>query len=277
MTFEQRAAFGEHLRQLRLGAGFQAKSLAEHLGWNAPKVSKLENGRQVATDDDLTEWLAATGADTDTAEELRAELDAVRDERVAWREQVRAGHRARQEAALDLEAHAKSIRAVELAVVPGLLQTADYARHVLLASASLHGGKQDIAEAVRARMRRQQVLYEPDKSIEFVVAEAALSHPVAPPEVMAGQIHRLIATIGTPNLRFGMLPAHAQLPFPLVNGYWIVDRVVMVETLTFERRITDPDEVKTYNDYTDRLWKIAVEGDDARAVLARLADLLPRP
>ncbi|WP_034268556.1 helix-turn-helix domain-containing protein [Haloechinothrix halophila] len=271
MTFEQRAEFGEHLRNLRLQAGFhEAKVFAEHLGWNPPKVSKIENGRQVASDTDLDEWLAATDVDEETAEQLRAELSAVRDERIAWKQQVRAGHRARQDEALDLESAAKSIRAVELAVVPGLLQTADYARHVLLASASLHGGNQDIADAVRARMRRQQVLYEPGKSLEFIIAEAALTHPIAPPEVMTGQIHRLIATIGAPNLRLGVLPVGTQLPFPLVNGYWIVDRLVMVETLTFERRITDPDEVQTYIDYTDRLWKVAAEGDDARTILTRL-------
>lgn len=271
MTFEQRSAFGEHLRQLRLQAGFhEAKVFAERLGWNAPKVSKLENGRQVAGDTDLEEWLEAAGADDEHAANLRAELDAVRDERVAWKHQVRAGHKARQEEALALEAAAKTIRAVELAVVPGLLQTADYARHVLLASASLHGGKHDIADAVRARMRRQQVLYEPGKSLEFIIAEAALTYPIAPPEVMIGQIHRLIATIGTPNLRLGIIPEGRQLPFPLVNGFWIIDRMVMVETLTFERRITDPDEVRTYADYTDRLWEVAAEGDGARTILTRL-------
>lgn len=271
MTFEQRAAFGEHLRALRLQAGFrEAKVLAERLGWNAPKVSKIENGRQVASDSDLDEWLSATGATDDQAEHLRAELEAVRDERLAWKHQVRAGHAARQHEAFELESAATSIRAVELAVVPGLLQTADYARHVLLASAALHGGKNDLADAVRERMRRQQVLYEAGKSLEFLIAEAALIHPIAPPKVMAGQIHRLMATIGTPNLRLGILPAGTQLPFPLLNGYWIIDRLVMIETLTFERRITDPDDVQTYASYTDRLWKVAAEGEAARAILTRL-------
>lgn len=271
MTFEQRAAFGERLRELRIGAGFrEAKVFAEQLDWPAPKISKLENGRQVASDEDLDLWIRATGVDREAADALRAELDAVRDERMAWKLQVRAGHMARQEQALEIESRAKVIRAVELAVVPGLLQTADYARHMLLASASLHGGKNDIGEAVRARMRRQQVLYEPDKSLEFLIAEAALSHPIAPPDVMAGQIHRLLATIGTPNIRFGVLPFGVRLPFPLVNGFWIIDRVVMVETLTFERRITDPDEVRTYSDYADRLWKVAAEGDQARALLSTL-------
>ncbi|MGH3519818.1 MAG: helix-turn-helix domain-containing protein [Haloechinothrix sp.] len=271
MTFEQRAAFGEHLRQLREQAGYrEAKVFADRLGWNAPKVSKIENGKQIASDSDLTDWIDAIGAPDELAEHLHAELAAVRDERIAWKQQVRTGHKARQEEAFDLEAAAKVIRAVEFAVVPGLLQTPDYARHVLLASASLHGGGHDIADAVRARMRRQQVLYEPGKTLEFLIAEAALTHPLAPPEVMAGQIHRLIATIGTPNLRLGILPTGAQLPLPVLNGFWIIDRMVMVETITFERRITDAAEVQTYSECTDRLWKAAVEGDAARAILARL-------
>lgn len=276
-TFEERnTAFGEHLRQLRESAGIPAKVLAGRLGWNAPKLSKIENGRQVASDNDLDAWLTGMGISGEQAERLRDELQAVREERVTWKQLVRAGYRARQEQAVDLEARAKVIRAVEFGVVPGLLQTADYARHVLLIARGLFGGDDDIAEAVRTRMRRQQILYEPGRTLEFLLAETALVHPVAPPDVMAGQIHRLIATIGTPNIRFGILPARTRLPVIPLHGYWIVDHVVWLETLTGERRVTDPDEVGTYNTITDRLWKVAVEGDEARALLAgHAADLHP--
>lgn len=277
-TFDERnKAFGEHLRQLRENAGVPAKVLAARIGWNAPKLSKLENGKQVATDDDLKDWAAGLEITGAQLLGLQAELDAVREERVAWKQMVRAGYRGRQEEAVQLEAKAKVIRAVEFGVVPGLLQTADYARHVLLLARSYLGGQDDIADAVRTRMRRQQILFEPGQTLEFLIAEAALRHPIAPPDVMAGQVHRLIATIGTPNLRLGVLPLGVRLPaFPL-HGYWIVDNIVVFETLVGEQRLGDPDEVAVYAKATDRLWSAAVEGDQARTLLSRIAAELVSP
>lgn len=270
-SFEQRrGAFGERLRHLREQAGLNAKQLAQRVGWNAPKLSKLETGKQTASPEDLESWLAVVRVPGTLADELRSELATVREEYVTWKQQVRAGHRARQELAIELDAKAEVIRAVDVGVVPGLLQTPEYARYALLAHAGVHGGDHDIADAVRARMRRQQVLYEPGRTIEILVTESALLHPVAPPDVMAGQIHRLVAAIGTPNVRFGILPARVRLPYMLMHGYWIIDRLVMVETVTAELRITDPDEVATYGEVTDLLWSAAVEGDEARALLLRL-------
>jgi hypothetical protein len=123
---------------------------------------------------------------------------------------------------------------------------------------------------VRARMRRQQVLYESGKTIELLVTESALLHPVAPDDVMVGQLHRLVAAIGT--VRFGILPAGVRLPYMLMHGYWIVDDLVTVETVTAELVVTDPDEVVTYNRVTDLLWNAAAEGDVARALLLRVLD-----
>jgi transcriptional regulator with XRE-family HTH domain len=274
-SFEKRRAeFGDRLRQLRDDAGLNGKELAQRLGWNAPKVSKIATGAQTASADDLDAWLAALDVPTGIAVELRTELAAINDEYATWKETVKAGHRARQVEYLDREAQAKRIRAVDVGIVPGLLQTADYARHALLAHASLHGGGNDIADAVRARMRRQQVLYESGKAIELLVTESALMHPVAPDDVMIGQLHRLIAAIGT--VRFGILPAGIRLPYMLMHGYWIVDAVVMVETVTAELTITDPDEVDTYNRVTDLLWNAAVEGDAARDLLLRTLEPLAR-
>jgi hypothetical protein len=118
-------------------------------------------------------------------------------------------------------------------------------------------------------MRRQQILYEPGRTIEILVTEAALLHPVAPPDVMTGQIHRMVATIGTPNVRFGILPAGVHLPYMLMHGYWIVDHMVMIETVTGELTVSDPDEVATYNKVTDMLWSAAVERDEVRSLLVR--------
>ncbi|MQA07247.1 MAG: helix-turn-helix domain-containing protein [Pseudonocardiaceae bacterium] len=274
-SFERRRAdFADRLRQLREAAGLNGKELAQLVGWNAPKVSKVEKGRQTASNEDLEDWIRALKLPAATADELRAELASLHDQYVTWKQAVRAGHRARQEESVERESKASLIRAVDVGIVPGLLQTADYAEHVLHAHAALQGGGHDITDAVRARMRRQQVLYEAGKTIEILMTESALLHPVAPPDVMTGQIHRLIATIGVPNVRFGILPLRVQLPYMLMHGYWIVDDLAMIETVTGELTLPDPDEVATLGELTDMLWSAAAEGDHARTILHRAADEL---
>lgn len=268
-SFEQRkTGFGERLRELR--GELNAKALAVQVGWIAPKLSKIENGKQLPSEAELELLLQVLDVHGETAEELRTERHDLQEQRVVWRQKVRAGYKARQEESVDLEAEATLIRGIDFGVVPGLLQTPDYARHVLMASRALHGGNDDITEAVRTRMRRQNVLYEPDKTLELLMAESTLWHPIAPPEVMAAQIHRLMATIGTPNVRFGILPVRTRLPVLPLHGFWILDHVVLVEDLSGERLITDPVEVETYSTAADRLWKAAAEGDNARMILHQL-------
>lgn len=277
-SFEKRRTeFGEQLRQLRAAAGYETgKDFAQAIGWNAPKVSKIENGRQTASDDDLDAWLAAVDAPDDVAATLRAMLESIRNAYVTWKEAVRAGHRARQEQSIGREAKAKRIRAYDANMVSGLVQIPEYARHALTKHAAIHGGAQDITEAVQTRMRRQQILYEPGRTIELLTTEAALRHPGAPRDVMVAQLHRLLATVGMPGVRLGIIPMNVELPYPLTTDFWIVDDVVMIETPTAELTIDDPDEVATFDKIADLMWTVAEEGDAARATLLRvLGDLAP--
>lgn len=119
-------------------------------------------------------------------------------------------------------------------------------------------------------MQRQAVLYDPGKRIELLVTEAALRSPVAPPEVMAAQYDRLLGLIGARAVRFGIIPLGARLPFPPMAGWTILDDEVTVETVHTEIVTRDPDDLAMYTDAIDALWKVAAEGDAARAILARL-------
>jgi hypothetical protein len=157
---------------------------------------------------------------------------------------------------------------VDTAAVPGLLQTPDYARHVFESQAALLGtSTDDIADAVRTRMQRQNLLYASGKTIQILMAETALANPVCPSEVMAGQLDRLVMAVGLPDIEFRILSLDRPVPHVSWHGYWIVDDVVFVETVSSELRVHDPDQVAIYNTLTDRLWKRAVDGDDARALL----------
>ncbi|MFR9729106.1 helix-turn-helix domain-containing protein [Saccharopolyspora sp. MS10] len=253
-SFEQRRQdFGEKLRRFRDEAGLTGRDLASALGWPHSKISKLENGKQTAEDQDVIDWMDALGASESSARQLLDELAELRVSKAAWRAQLRAGHKARQLQSFDSEHAATRIRNVEFGVVPGLLQTADYARAVFRTQAELLQVPDDDAEAsIRVRMQRQQVLYQ-GKQIEVIVSEHALRHPVAPTDAMLGQLDRLISAIDIPGLRFGVLPEFRRLPNITMNGFIILDDLVQVEHVSAELTIEDPDQISIYHRLMDRL------------------------
>ncbi|PRW61870.1 XRE family transcriptional regulator [Actinopolyspora mortivallis] len=242
-------------------------------GWTQSKVSKLETGRQTATDSDVVDWLHACGASEPVVQRVLDELRELRVEEVTWRRQLRGGHQGRQSQIARLEQHATRIRGLSTALVPGLVQTANYARAVFTTQSDLHGTERDPDEAVRERLRRQEVLYEPDKRIDILITESALLHSVVPPADMIAQLDRLNTILALPNLRMGILPAGRTLPHTPIHGFWILDDHVLVENITAELRITDPDQIGVYETLADQLWSAADVGNDASAILQRLTEL----
>ncbi|HMC04899.1 MAG TPA: Scr1 family TA system antitoxin-like transcriptional regulator, partial [Actinomycetota bacterium] len=161
---EGRRALGLRLRELRRQAGLTGSRLAASLSWPASKVSKLENGRQTPTDGDILAWTTATGAPGE-AEGLLASLHTLETQYAEWRRVLRAGLSAVQRELAEFEEKTKLFRVVEVTAVPGLLQTAEYARACFVESVQVHGLPDDVDEAVRARLRRQELLYRPDKHL----------------------------------------------------------------------------------------------------------------
>ncbi|SFS40491.1 DUF5753 domain-containing protein [Saccharopolyspora flava] len=188
-----------------------------------------------------------------------------------WKRQLRSGHAPRQEQSRQAERDASVIRVFELVVVPGIVQTAEYARYVFTASSELHRSPRDTSAAVQARMQRQEVLYDEGKTIELLIAESALRYPVCPAPVMAAQVDRIMALAGLPSLRLGIVPLGAVLPAIPMHGFWLVDDQVRVETVDSEMHSRDPDKHALYTRLLDALWDSAVEGEAARAVLAEVA------
>jgi transcriptional regulator with XRE-family HTH domain len=268
----RRLAFGDQLRLLRESAHLSGKGLAERLNWAASKVSKIETGRQPATDSDVVAICRSLElTDTATEQQLRDELRAIRVEEARWNRRLRVGHRAIQETVGEAELAATRIASVSLTLVPGLLQTAEYARHVFTALASLADSPPDTDAAVHVRMERQRVLYDSSKRVELLVSEAALRHPVGPPSVMLAQFDRLIAVQQLPSLRFGIIPMATILPTVVMHDFVIKDDAVTIELSHTEMATGEAEDLALYERLLDLLWSVAVEGEQARALLARIA------
>lgn len=264
-----RVALGTRLRELRTEAGLNGKQLALLLAWQPSKVSRLENGKQTATAADLNAWAVAVGAGDATAD-LVARLRNLEIQHQSWRRQLSAGHRGVQERIEAEQRTTTTWRGYETGVIPGLFQTPDYARHVFLHGSNVHRSPQDTEDAVRARMKRQDVLYEPGKTIRVLLWEAALHVLLCPTEAMAGQLDRLGGLIGRDNIELGIIPLGAPIASTTKHGFWIYDEQrVTVETISVELRLDSAGDVELYGRVWDRLNESAVYGAPAHRLIAR--------
>ena len=200
----QPGGLAERLRRLRKAAGLTGDRLAEMPGWPRSKVPKLENGRQMPTEADIRAWAEACGQPEAIPEllDLLSEAQAVHRQ---WRHKLREGQAALQAEYDTLVRDAKRVRNFEIMLIPGLLQTPDYARYRALEAVRLHGRRADERGAtVAARMRAGEVLYDTGKTFEFIITEAALRYLLCPPRVMLGQLDRLFdAYRGSATSRWG--------------------------------------------------------------------------
>jgi hypothetical protein len=138
---------------------------------------------------------------------------------VEFRRMFRAGQRAMQEAISEIEGETAFLRNFESVFVPGLLQTPEYARSRLAEQLEEIGAADDVDEAVAARMQRQQMPYRTGRRFHFVLTEAVLRYRLCPPEVLAGQLDRLVSLSTLTTIRFGVIPFEAQLPVAPVHGF----------------------------------------------------------
>ena len=267
----EREALGQWLSQLRREAGLNGKQLAERLRWHASKVSRIELGKQTATKNDVAAWARAVGR-PEALNELAARVAALETHYVSHRRMLSQGHAATQRAWNSAESATASLRVFESALVPGLLQTADYARFVFSRMADLKQIPNDADNAVHARIERQRVLHDASKRFHFVLTAGALRARPCPLAVMRGQLDRLVVASTLDTVRLGIIPDHAQLPIPPMHGFWILDdNLVQVEVFAADLNLTEESEIKLHVEAFNRFASCAVYGSTARALLTRMA------
>jgi Domain of unknown function (DUF5753) len=163
----------------------------------------------------------------------------------------------------------------EIMLIPGLLQTPQYARYRALEAVRLHGTDESkVDEVVAARMRRHEVLYKPAKRFHFIICKAALDYLLCPPQVMRAQLEWLIIALGMSNPEFGIIRPSTVLPVAPMVGFLIADDVTVVETFTSADTLRREESAK-YAEFADGLMAQAVTGDDARDLVTAAARDLP--
>ncbi|WP_247693366.1 helix-turn-helix transcriptional regulator [Streptomyces sp. RM99] len=261
---ERMRVLGARLRALRADAGLTGAALAQRAGVGQPTVSKVENGRMVPSLDVLDRLSRALELDESAAGEVRELLAAVE-------AAVETGSELEEGASTSLAVDeavraARLVRSFQCVVLPPMLQSAEYARHVFLASPHLDA--EAVGRAVAARVERQSLLYEPGRESVFVLTEAVLWTWSGAPSLMLAQLDRLLAVESLDTVRLGVIPWRRPVPVLPRHGFTLCDRqAVVVETFPGERVSTESDGLARYEEMFSRFEGAAVFGD----ALPRLA------
>jgi transcriptional regulator with XRE-family HTH domain len=263
---------------MRARAGLSGKDFASTLGWDQSKVSRIETGKQKPAEADIEAWARACDADEDTVRELLNLLSDARVANVAFSKRMRRGQASVQKDYAELAARSHQIRHFETAYIPGPLQIPAYARRVITEMIGLHHLEiDDVDAAVEERMVRAQMLYDPTKQWEFLIAEPVLRWLLPEAPVMREQLDRLQTVIGLERVRFGIIPMGVQLattPQNTVEIYYTdMEIVAVTETYIGETWHRDEDAGK-YARAIDLQWEDAVEGNAARELIVRARDRL---
>lgn len=266
---EARQALGRRLRELRTSASLSGKQLAESLSWVGSKVSKIENGKQTPTDQDIRAWTSATNAE-DQAESLLTALHNLELQHAEWQRLLKAGMQSHQLTLSQQDEKTKLFRGFENTVVPGLVQTPEYARARFAQVVLVHKVPNDINEAVRQRMQRQEMLYRPDKRFHIIVTEAVLRYRLVSPDIMLGQLDRLMAISSMRNVKLGIVDFQTHYVTDPRHGFWLLDNeLVRVETYSAELNLRQPQEIELYSRIFEQHAAVASYGATARAIIGR--------
>ncbi|MFJ4643210.1 helix-turn-helix domain-containing protein [Streptomyces bobili] len=256
-------ALGARLRGLRAEAGLTGAVLAERAGVGQPTVSKVENGRMVPSADVLDRLSNALGLDESTAREVRDLLAAV----MAAPETAKTSGEVPAGTTLDDAVRsARLVRSFQCVVLPAMLQSAEYARHVF--DSAPYATPEAVGRAVAARVERQSLLYEPGRESVFVLTEGVLRTWPGSPALMLAQFDRLLAVESLSTVRLGVIPWRRPVPVMPRHGFTLCDsHAVVVETFRSERVVDDSAEVTAYEETFRRFEGAAIFGADVRELL----------
>jgi transcriptional regulator with XRE-family HTH domain len=270
-----RQQLATELRRLRDLAGVSGRDLAQRIGISQSKVSRIESGAVVPSLPEVTAWGKELGVSVETQERLTALTETAYDEVHPWQEALqRRGNL--QNKVQDLESTATRTYTFQPALVPGLLQTAEYARRVIAMFHRQYGGSDPAAE-VAGRLHRQLALYEEHRSFDFLITETALRWRPGPVALQLAQLDRIASVSTLENVSMGLVPLDVEATtltthnFVIYEGEDGADATVTVETIHADMAVDSTEHVDLYRSRWSLLRQSALFGDEAREFLRDVA------
>ena len=277
-----RRLLAAELRRLRERAEMTGDQVAKRLKWSASKLSRIENAHTAPRTVEIRKLLTLYHVEGSYADDLLALAKEAAGK--GWWETFSSTLPPEYAALIGMEAEAQSALSWEPLIVPGLLQTGDYAREVT----NGYLGQIDpvppseTQRRVEARLARQQVLTRDNPlMLSAVLDQSVLQRRFGNPDVMRSQIKRLLELSERANISLRILPldgrhpigtgAFALLQFGEVRDVTYQD-VVYIENLTGSRYVEEEDEVFRYRRAFDRLSDFALDEQKSREMLVAARD-----
>jgi len=261
------------LRRLRADSGLTREEVEEQTGVNPGTLYRLESARSRPQKRTLIALLNLYGvSETGRAELLDLSKNA---DSQGWLRPYQAELPEEYAAYINFENEARAVRNYESLYIPGLLQTADYAR------AASHGSAptattEEVENRVRARMERQERLAG-DSGLEFwaIADEAAIRRQVGGPKIMHGQLEHLLDAAKQPNITLQVIPydvgAHPGMPGSFIYLEFADPAdpdLVYVDTLAGDLFLESDDDLRLYSSMFDHLRAIALSPSKTKGLIA---------
>ncbi|ROO51804.1 helix-turn-helix protein [Micromonospora sp. Llam0] len=270
-----RRKLGIELKGLREAAGLNIDQAASAAGISDSHLSRIERGRVGVRPLTLKALLQSYGADAEVTERLaRTAADTTKRGDRGWWQPYAAAISEKYTSLIAFESEATSIKAFGSMVVPGLLQTEEYAR-ALLQRGPVRLKVDEIDTRVAVRTSRQAILDQSDPPSTWIILdEGVIRRMVGGAEVMRRQILHLVDIAARPNIDLQVIPysagAHAGTLGPLVIlGFPEGDDVVYCETYAGDLY---PEAVASYGDVFNRLAQDALSTDRSTELLRTAAE-----
>jgi transcriptional regulator with XRE-family HTH domain len=272
-----RMMLGAHLRQLREARGISREDAGWRIRSSESKISRMELGRVSFKERDIADLLTLYGVSAQDERDRMLAL-ARNANTPGWWHRYGDVLPSWFQSYLGLEAAATVIRTYEIQFVPGLLQTADYARAVIMLGHRTASAA-ELNRRVSLRMDRQRILTRRDPPHLWVVMdEAVLRRPVGGREVMRGQLAALIEASKLPNIRLQVIPFHIGGHAASGGAFSILrfrdqdlPDVVYIEQLTSAIYLDKRDDV---DHYVAAMETLAAEADPPHRTAAMLTAML---
>jgi transcriptional regulator with XRE-family HTH domain len=279
VSVRQRRVSAE-LRSWRIKRGLSCRDVANALGWSESKVSRMETGERGLYEDDVAAILGFLRVPAEIRQELMALVRSGNERN--WHEiggQLPISKLVRD--LIRFQNEATTIHSFEPLLIPGLVQTADYAR------ALMHAFPQQISEEViegmvAARMDRQRVLDRADPPhLHLIIEEMVLHRTMGDPVMMYGQLQHLLAATARRNVTIRILPFDAVGPVAAQGSIMIIDcsdqpALCYEESRSTSAFLEDEEYLVTARLNWKKLSAFAWSEDDSRQRIAELASKLRR-
>lgn len=278
-----RRQLGRHLRELRGKARLTVRAASTALEWSDQKIWRIETGQTSMRSLDVEAMCRVYGADAEMTQGLMglAKETKGRGWWHAYGDVIPEGF----DLFIGLEGAATSLHQYSMDLVPGLVQTEDYAR-ALIEKHNPDDAPDEIERRLHLLLSRGTLLTRvtAPPTLDLALGEAVLRHPVGGPDVMARQLHRLLQVMDLPNVSLRVVPFAVGLHHGLLTGPFTILRfpvngdghpteppTVYVEGFTGDLYLDKAHEIERYDQAFTSLWDAALNTKGTQNILRNAA------